>query len=129
MQRYIGQREFDQFRDTEGACETEMKHRAVTDAEPGGHIGSVENRSDLAHREMSDEGLVMAFLRNRVDLARLRQSGWDFELDVAHERLDGRQPRITGGRAIAALLLEMREEIEHQCGIELLEADLRRRRA
>jgi hypothetical protein len=61
VERYIGQSEFDQFRDTEGACETEVKHRAVTDSEAGGHIGSVENRSDLAHREMSDDGLSWRF--------------------------------------------------------------------
>ncbi len=66
----------------------------------------------------------MPLLRDGVDLPGLRQGGGDAELDVSHECLDCGEPRVTSGGTIAALFLEVREEVEHQRDVDVLETEL-----
>ena len=60
-----------------------------------------------------------------MDLPCLFEGGGHAQLDVAHERLDGGEPGVAGGGAVAALLLDVGEEGQHQGSVELLEAELR----
>ena len=59
-----------------------------------------------------------------MDLPDLFQSGWNAELDVPHEGLDRRKPGVAGRRGITALLLDVGQEVEHQGGVDVLEAEL-----
>ena len=47
-----------------------------------------------------------------MDLTDLLQSGRHPVFDVAHERLDCGQTQIAGGRSVAALVLDVSEEVE-----------------
>jgi hypothetical protein len=47
-----------------------------------------------------------------MDLTDLLQSRRHAVFDVTHERLDRRQTQIAGGRSIAALALDVTEEVQ-----------------
>ena len=59
---------------------------------------------------MTDELLVMALGRDGMDPADLLQGGGDLVLHITHERLDGGEPQVACGSAVAALLFDMGEE-------------------
>ena len=124
MQAQVGEWQRHQLGHAEAAGEAEVQHRAVTDTEAGGEVRGVEECPDLPHRQVLDERLIVTLLRNRVDLSDLGQRGADVAFDVVHEGLDRGEPRIAGRGAVAALVFEVREEVEDQRGIELLEAEL-----
>ena len=78
---------------------------------------------------MTDELLVMALGRNRMDPADLLKRGGNLVLEIAHERLDGGKPHITGGRAIATILLNVLQEgHDHRC-VQVFDGEQRRTRA
>src|SRR6202041_219680 len=55
----------------------------------------------------------------------LFQSGWNAELDVAHEGLDRCKSRIAARRAVTTVFLDVGQEGEYQCGVDVFEAELR----
>jgi hypothetical protein len=59
---------------------------------------------------MTDELLIVAFGRDRMNPADLLQSGGHLVLDIAHERLDGGKAQVACGSAVAALLFERGQE-------------------
>src|SRR5450631_3766937 len=73
---------------------------------------------------MLQQFLVMTFPRDGVDLPRLCQCGGHTKLDVPDEGFDGGESSVTRGRAVAALFLDVGEEVENQCGVDLFEGDL-----
>jgi len=61
---------------------------------------------------MPDELLIVALGRDGMDLTDLLQGGRHPVFDIPHERFDRGQTQIAGGRSIAALALDMSEEVE-----------------
>ena len=125
VQRDLLQLKSHQFGDTQPAGETNMQHGAIPNTEARRQIWCVEDRPHLVHREVTHQGLIVALCRDGVDLPDLVQSGWHAELDVAHEGLDRRKSRIAGRRAVTTVLLDVGQEAEHQCGVDVFEAELR----
>src|SRR5271165_638612 len=125
VERDLRQRKPHQFGDAQPAGETEVQHSAVSNTEACRQIRGVEDCPHLADREVPHQRLVMALCRNGVDLPDLFQGGGDAEFDVPHERLDRRKPRIAGRCVVMTLLLDVGQEVEHQGGVDVLEAELR----
>jgi hypothetical protein len=125
LQRELLHLEPHQFGDTQTTGETKIQHGTIPNPEARRQIGSVEDGSHLDHRKMAHQLLIMAFLRDRVDLPDLLQSGWNVECDVPHEGLDRREPGVPGRRGITALLLDVGQVLKHQIGIDVLDAKLR----
>src|SRR6478736_2435231 len=75
---------------------------------------------------MSHQFLVMPFTWDGMNLLRLCQRGWHAKFNIANENFDCGKPAVTGSRAIATLLLDVRKKVENQCGVDLLDADLGR---
>ncbi len=61
----------DQFGDPQAASKAQMQHRPISHAGSGRNIGSIEDRANLLHRQMTDELLIVAFDRDRMDPANL----------------------------------------------------------
>jgi hypothetical protein len=103
-----------------------MQHGAIPNTEAGRQIRRVKDCLHFVDREVAHQCLTVALCRDGVDLPDLFQSGWKTELDVPHEGLDCCQSGVAGRCVIAALLLNVGEEVEHQVGIDVLEAKLGR---
>jgi hypothetical protein len=73
---------------------------------------------------MPHQHLVMAFVRDGVDLPCLRQGGGHTELDISDEGFDRGESSVTRGRRVAALFLNVSEKVENQRGVDLLDTDL-----
>ena len=59
-----------------------------------------------------------------MDLPRLRQEGWHAKLNISDEGLDCGESPVTRGCAVAALFLDVCEEVENQRSVDLLETEL-----
>jgi hypothetical protein len=101
-----------------------MQHGAVADSETSRGIWRVEDRTNFVDREMSHQPLVMAFTRDGMDLLRLCQRGGNAKFDISDEGFDSSEPPVARSRAITTLFLDVREKVENQCGVDLLDADL-----
>ena len=124
LQAEIGQRQLDQFGTRSPPAKAQVQHGAVPDAEPGRQVRGGEDRANLVHREMAHQFLVVPLGGNGVDLPHLLDHLGNAQLDIPHEGLDRGEPDVAGGCAVAALLLDMGEEVQHQRSIEVLEAEL-----
>jgi hypothetical protein len=124
LQGQVLQREPHQFGNAQAAREAEVQHRTVPNSESRCDVWRGEDGAHFVQREMPHERLVVAFPRDGVDLPRLCQGGGHAELDIPDEGFDCGEPSIARGRAVAALFLNVSEEVENQRGVELLEADL-----
>ncbi len=124
VQGDVRQREADQLGDAQPARETKVQHGAVPDAEPRCRVRGVEDQPHLIGREMPRQRLVVTLCRDGVDLHDLLQGGRHAELDIPHKGLDRGQPGIAGRSTIATLLLDMGQEVEHEGGVNVLEAEL-----
>src|SRR5271157_554642 len=107
VQRNVRQRKSHQFGDAWSAGEAEMQHGAIPNAEARRQVRSVEDYPHLIRREVPHQRLVVALHWNGVDLHDLFQGRGDAELDVPHEGLDRRKPRVAGSCAVTTLLLDM----------------------
>ena len=103
-----------------------MQHGAIADSEPGRGIWRVEDRTNFFGREMPHQRLVMAFTRNGMDLLRLCQHGGHTEFEISNEGFDGSESSVTCSRAVPTLFLNVREKIENQRCVNLLDTDLGR---
>ena len=101
-----------------------MQHGAIADSETGRGIWRVEDRTNLFHCEMSHEPLVVAFTWDGMDLLRLCQRGGHAKFDISDEGFDSSEPPVTRSRAITTLFLDVKEKVENQRSVELLDADL-----
>ena len=59
-----------------------------------------------------------------MDLLRLCQRGGHAKFDIPDEGFDGSESPVTRSRAVTTLFLDVREKVENQRGIDLLDADL-----
>jgi hypothetical protein len=103
-----------------------MQHGAVTDSESCGGVWRVEDGTNLVHREMPNQPLVMAFARDGMDLTCLCQCGGHAEFDISDKGFNRGESSVASSRAISPLFFDVSEKLENQSGIDLLEADLRR---
>ena len=126
VQGDVRQREAHQLRDAQPACETKVQHGAVPDAEPRCRVWGIEDQPHLIGREMPRQRLVMTLCWDGVDLHDLLQGGRHAELDIPHEGLDRGEPGIAGRSTVATLLLDVGQEVEHEGGVDVLEAELGR---
>ena len=124
VQNQVCQREAHQFGDAQPAGEAEMQHRAVPNAETRRQVRSVKNCPHFTRRKMPHQRLVVALCRYGADPHDLFKGRRDAQLNIAHERLDGCKPRVSGSCFITTLLLDVGEEAQHQSGVEVFEAEL-----
>jgi hypothetical protein len=89
-------------------------------------IGSVEDRANFLHRQVTDELLIVAFDRDSMDATDLLQGGGHPVFHIAHERLDGGESQVPCRRAVAAILFDMREEGHDHRRVEVLDRQPRR---
>jgi hypothetical protein len=59
-----------------------------------------------------------------VDLLRLCQRGGHAKFDVSDECFDGSESSVPRSRAVTTLFLNVREKVQNQRGVDLLDADL-----
>src|SRR5258705_252713 len=111
------------------AHECELQHRPIANAEARRRIRCVEERALLLCTEMPDDAGVHLLRGNGPYSPHLVEHRGHPMLDELHEGPDGGQSGIARARRVAAFLLEMVEELEHQRRVELLELDIRGRHA
>ena len=70
---------------------------------------------------MPDELLVVALDRDGMDATDLLQGGRHPVLHIAHERLDGGEPQVARGGAIAALLFDVGQEGDDRWRVEVFD--------
>ena len=92
---------------------------------PGGPVGRVDDRRDLVAGQVAEDGPVEALDGNREDALRDGQQGWLAQRGVAHEGPDGGEPEVAGARRVAAVGLEMVEEVEDHGRTEIREGQRR----
>src|SRR5664279_996238 len=86
---------------------------------PGGTVGCGEDRGDLFAGEIAEDGPVEPFGGDRQHPSGDRQRGRVAEGRVSHERVDRGQPGVAGPGSVAAVVLEVFEEVEHQRRVEV----------
>jgi hypothetical protein len=101
-----------------------MQHSAVADSEAGCGIWRVEDGANLVHCEIPHQRLIMAFARDGVNLPRLCQCRGHMEFDISDKGFNCGESSVAGGRAVAALLLDVSEKVENQRCVDLFETDL-----
>src|ERR1035437_4442339 len=98
-----------------------MKHCPVTDAVPDSWVRSIQNRLLFLGREVPDKSGIRLFrgdCQNALDLLQRRRHTI---FHVAHERLDGCEPDVSGSGVIATSCFKMVEEDDYQRCIKLLQ--------
>ena len=114
-----------QFRDPQTGLDRQEQERVVAAAQRGVSLGSVEEGFDLVATEVLDERALGAFVGEReyaLDGGRVCRL---LEGEVAEERVDGGQASVAGADRVAAVLLEVGEESDHEIGVEVRERERR----
>jgi hypothetical protein len=106
-----------------------VEHGSISDAEPSGGVGSIQNCAVLAAIQGSNHGTARALQWNRENPANLIEKGRHSVLDEPHKGLDGCEARVSSLAGITALFLEMVQELEDHEGVKALEFKVRWRPA
>jgi hypothetical protein len=125
-EHYVLAAKRNQFRDPQARLNGDEQEGAVAAANPGGGIRSRKERLDFLGRQKLDEPALESLARNREHpLAQQCMCGLG-QSHVVEEAVDGRQPCVAGASAIAALPLEVVEELGHERRVEVLDGESRR---
>lgn len=116
----------DELRYAHAGLDHEQQQRMVAAAEPGAGVGSGEQRLDLCRVEVVDDGVLVAFGRDRH-----HPGDRPGVLGVAQrsepvERMDRCEPRVTRARTVVAVVFEVVEERPDQRRVEVVEIELER---
>src|SRR6516162_746632 len=101
-----------------------MQHRSITDSETRRNVWRVQDRTDLLLVQVLNELVLVALGGDGTDLANLLQERGNAVFHITHEGLDGSQSHVTRHRTIAALALDVDQEVFDQRCTELLDMKL-----
>jgi hypothetical protein len=108
-----------QLGDAQACLKADQKERAVAPSDPGGEVWGVEKGVDLPVSEELHDSALEALARDREDALAEERVGWIREGDVAEEGVKRRETRVAAAGGIAALALEVVEELAEESGVEI----------
>ena len=91
----------------------------VAPSAPGAAVGCGQDRGDLFAGQVAEHRPVEAFGRDGQHACGDRQRGRVADGGVAHERVDRGQPGVAGAGAVAAVGLEVVEEVQHERRVQV----------
>ena len=117
----------DNLRCAQSGLYGDQEQGAVAPSRRSLEIRRLEHRCDFVMVEEGHGTTGVAFAWHGQDL--LSQSGvlWFMQGDVAEEGVDGGQAAVAGPWTVAAFVLEMAQEVTHECRVDVIECEVRRR--
>lgn len=119
--RKCGHLQAEQFGCAQSASIGDVKHRPIAQSTIATAIGRCEKRPNLFDRQGIDEPRRGPLAGQRVDAQCLIEAGWNLVFDIAEEGSHRGETGVTGGNAVASLLLDMIQEGQDEIGAEIFD--------
>jgi hypothetical protein len=120
---HVGAAQAGQLAGAQPGLDRDQQQGVVAPAGPGGAVGGIEQRVDLALVEEGDERAVKALRGDREHALDVRGVLGVAVGGEAKQRVDRRQPGVAGAHAVAALVLEVVEEPGDETGVEVADVE------
>jgi hypothetical protein len=117
--RHVLAAERGQLGDAQTGLDSDEEESVVAPSDPSGKVWSVEKDIDfLLSKELHDPSLE-AFARDGEDPLAEERMGWIRESDIAEESVERCKAGVAAASGVAALALEVVEELAEECGVEV----------
>ena len=125
-ERHVLSTESGQLGNPQARLDGDEEQRAVAPSDPGGGVGAVEEGLDLLLDEELHDPALKALARDGEHALTVQSVGRVGERDVAEERVECREARVSAAGAIAALAFKVVEELAQERGVEIRKHEARR---
>jgi hypothetical protein len=122
-ERHVLAAERGQLGDAQACLDGHEEESVVTPADPPGGVWGVEEGRDLLLVEEFHDSTLEALARDREDPLAEQRVGRIREGDVAEEGVERREAGVAAASGVAALTLEVVQELAEEGGVEVGERE------